>query len=87
MKCYFCSSIDVFWSISMPDFESFKTFYLHSVIFLFQMASKLILGCLALMVVSTYARSSKFGILFCLIPRKIKQLTILLTHGLDIGSR
>lgn len=75
----------------MPDFESFKTFYLHSVIFLFQMASKLILGCLALMVVSTYARSSKFGILFCLIPsfilRKIKQLTILLTHGLDIGSR
>lgn len=33
---------------------------LPSVIFLLQMASKLILGCLALMVVSTYARSSKF---------------------------
>lgn len=32
-------------------------------LYFFQMASKLILGCLALMVASTYARSSKFSFL------------------------
>lgn len=37
-----------------------KHFLYLLLFFLLQMASKLILGCLALMVVSTYARSSKF---------------------------
>lgn len=60
-------------------------------LFFFQMASKLILGCLALMVVSTYARSSKFESFWFnskLYRNKVNWVNnITLTRTLDIGSK